>query len=204
MAGHWMPRQCLVSGEVAARSPSLARWKARALQRDPQKTGDPLAWPLGRSRHHQYGRLLRRDRPGLKQLAERRRDLRARGLHEDADTSEVQRGSAISLSVSVTAPPLVSRSVPRTSRIRMGWAMAVPSAMVGEITVSAASAASMNAAAIGAQLAGWAANIRGRHSICSARSNSEKPISQPSTFDPAPHGVMMLSGGRKPRSSHNS
>ena len=32
----------------------------------------------------------------------------------------------------------------------------------------------------------------------------EKPMSQPSTFDPAPQGMMTLSGARKPRSSHNS
>ena len=59
-------------------------------------------------------------------------------------------------------------------------------------------------AAIGAQLAGWAAKILGITPISPARSSSEKPISQPSTFDPAPHGVITLSGARKPRSSHSS
>ena len=54
---------------------------------------------------------------------------------------------AISASVSVTAPPRVSRSAPSTSRIRTGLAIAVPSAMVGEIAVGTASSdPAMNAA----------------------------------------------------------
>jgi hypothetical protein len=43
-----------------------------------------------------------------------------------------------------------------------------------------------NAHAIGPQFAGWAVKMRGMASISPARSSSEKPISQPSTFDPAP------------------
>ena len=111
----------------------------------------------------------------------------------------------ISASLSITAPPRVSRSVPSTSASRIGCAIAVPSAMVGLISVATGtSLPARNAAAIGAQFAGWAAKMRGMASISPARSSSEKPISQPSTLDPAPHGVMMLSGARKPRSSHSS
>ena len=69
----------------------------------------------------------------------------------------------ISGSVSITAPPLVSRSTPSTSRSRIGWAMAVPSAMVGWISVgTGVSAPARKAAAIGAQLAGWTAKMRGQ------------------------------------------
>ena len=46
--------------------------------------------------------------------------------------------------------------------------------------------------------------MRGMRSIWPARSSSSNPMPQPSTFDPAPQGVMMLSGTEKPKSSHNS
>jgi len=100
-----------------------------------------------------------------------------------------------------TAPPPLSRSAATHSGRRIGWAMAVPSAMVGR----AASAGRPRAArAMGPQFSGCAAKMRGRRAICPARSNSPKPIWRPSTLDPAPHGTMTLSGARKPRSSHSS
>ena len=79
--------------------------------------------------------------------------------------------------------------------------MAVPSAMVGR---GSAGSRSRKARAMGAQFAGWAAKIRGSRSICRADSNSEKPMPQPSTLEPAPQGTTTLSGAEKPRSSQSS
>ena len=104
---------------------------------------------------------------------------------------------------SSTPPPPLSRSAPTTSGSRIGAAIAVPSAMVG--CTGGGVRRPSAAAAIGPQCAGCAAQSRGmRLDHRRPRSSSEKPISQPSTFDPAPHGMMTLSGAAKPRSSQSS
>ena len=46
--------------------------------------------------------------------------------------------------------------------------------------------------------------IGGKRVISPARMSSLKPRSRPRMFEPAPEGMMTLSGARKPKSSHSS
>ncbi len=194
-------------GEAVALDGEAQQGDARTAHSvTPSSFGDPRRRLQAAAGQHQHRGLLRRDRAGGEQLAERRRHLGRGRLDIDADRARDRASRRRSPPRSASPRRRASRAACRAPRrSRIGCAIAVPSAMVGLISVATGtSLPARNAAAIGPQFAGWAAKMRGIASISPARSNSEKPISQPSTFDPAPHGVMMLSGARKPRSSHSS
>mmetsp|Transcript_8788 Transcript_8788/g.19539 ORF Transcript_8788/g.19539 Transcript_8788/m.19539 type:complete len:215 (-) Transcript_8788:485-1129(-) len=120
--------------------------------------------------------------------------------------------AAICSSVTRTAPPLQARRADTHSARRMGLAMEVPSAIVfsgtfhsdGACLPSSCPTASRKADAMGLHASGCAQKSRGSCLISPALSSSLKPMSQPRMLDPAPVGMMMLSGALNPRSSHSS
>src|SRR5579872_6481830 len=106
--------------------------------------------------------------------------------------------ATISSSVSAIVPPPLSRSAAMISRRRIGCLMAVPSAIV--LRTSRATGVwtpAWNAASIGEQFSGCAANRRGSFVIWPAFISSRKPNAQPSRLLPAPTATMTLSGARK-------
>src|SRR6516162_468975 len=87
---------------------------------------------------------------------------------------------AISSSATATTPPRERRKAARTSAMRTGFGVAIPSATVGAIVNGTnRSPPAAQAAANAAQLAAWTAKSRGRAVISPLSSSSSKPRSRP-------------------------
>ena len=98
----------------------------------PQQFRDPRRCLQAAAGEHQHRGLFRRDRRRRPAACQRPRRPGRRSVRRRCPIrARSSVAAAISASLSITAPPRVSRNVPSTSGSRIGCAIAVPSAMVG-------------------------------------------------------------------------